>query len=128
VQHPYNAPIYNNLIRLGIDVRLKVADPATEKAVLRNFSFDYRTVSLREARLPGDELWRSFNSAAADKPGSENYAGVKSAAVDDLIKRLLNANDRQELLTTARALDRVLIHSHYFVPWRYLTDHYVIHH
>lgn len=128
VQHPYNAPIYTNLIRLGIDVRIKVADPATERAVLRDFNFDYRSVSLREGRLPGDELWRAFNSAAADRPGSENYIGVRSDVVDHLIRKLLNARDQQEMVTTARALDRVLVHSHYFVPWRYLTDHYVIHH
>jgi microcin C transport system substrate-binding protein len=128
VQHPYNAPIYENLIKLGIDVRIKVADPATEKAVLRDFNFDYRTVSMREARLPGDELWRYFNSAAADQEGSENYAGVKSKAIDQLIQKLLNARDQQQKITTARALDRVLIHGHYFVPWRYLTDHYVIYH
>lgn len=128
VQHPYNAPIYESLIKLGIDVRIKAADPAMEKAVLRDFNFDFRTVNLRESRLPGDELWRSFNSAAADKQGSENYAGVKSKAIDFLILKLLNAGDQQEMITTARALDRVLIHSHYFVPWRYLTDHYVIHH
>lgn len=128
VQHPYNAPIYQNLIRLGINVRIKAADPATERAVLRDFNFDYRTVNMREGRLPGDELWRYFNSAAADKQGSENYAGVKSKAVDYLIQKLLNASDQREMITTARALDRVLIHSHYFVPWRYLTDHYVIYH
>jgi len=126
VQHPYTSPIYLNLITLGIDVRVKVADAATEKAALRNFNFEYRSTSMREARLPGDELWRTFNSKAADKPGSENYTGVKSAAVDDLIQKLLNATSRQELETVAHALDRVLIHSHYFIPWRYLTNHYVI--
>jgi len=126
VQHPYNAPIYQNLVKLGIDVRIKVADPATERAVLRDFNFDYRTVAMRESHLPGDELWRLLNSAAADRPGSENVIGVKSPAVDFLIQKLLNASNDEEMITTANALDRVLIHSHYFTPWRYLTEHYVI--
>jgi microcin C transport system substrate-binding protein len=28
----------------------------------------------------------------------------------------------------AHALDRVLINSHYVIPWRYLTKHYMIYH
>lgn len=128
VQHPYTSPIYQNLRKLGIDVSVRVADQATERARMKNFEFDYRTVNLRESRIPGDELWRQFNSADADRTGSENYAGVKSAAVDHLIQTLMNAESEEQQQTAAKALDRVLIHSHYFIPWRYLTDHYVIYH
>src|SRR5690606_41361556 len=97
-------PIFN---RLGIQVRTNLADAATLRARLRTFEFDYTSVSLREARMPGDELWRVFNSAAADRPGSENLAGVKSPAVDALIQHLLNAGNQEELHTAARELDRV---------------------
>ncbi|ACE82759.1 extracellular solute-binding protein [Cellvibrio japonicus] len=125
-QSPFTDPIYRNLAKIGIQVRNNLADAATLRARLRNFDFDYTSVSLREARMPGDELWRVFNSAAADRPGSENLAGVKSPVVDALIKQLLNAESQQELETLARALDRVLIHNHYFIPWRYLKNHYVM--
>lgn len=127
-QSPFTDPIYHNLNRLGIQVRTNLADAATLRARLRTFEFDYTSVSLREARMPGDELWRVFNSAAADRPGSENLAGVKSPAVDALIQHLLNAGNQEELQTAARALDRVLIHNHYFIPWRYLKNHYVMYH
>jgi peptide/nickel transport system substrate-binding protein/microcin C transport system substrate-binding protein len=125
-QSPFTDPIYRNLAKIGIQVRTNLADAATLRARLRDFDFDYTSVSLREARMPGDELWRVFNSASADRPGSENIAGVKSPVVDALIKQLLNATSQQELETVASALDRVLIHNHYFIPWRYLKNHYVM--
>src|SRR5690606_9796603 len=90
-QSPFTDPIYRNLSKIGIQVQTSLADAATLRARLKNFEFDYTSVSLREARMPGDELWRAFNSAAADRPGSENIAGVKSPVVDALITHLLNA-------------------------------------
>jgi len=81
---------------------------------------------LREARDPGAELWRNFNSAAADLKGSENIVGVKSPVVDALIRKLLEAGSQQELETAAHALDRVLANGYYVLPWRYLTQHYLI--
>ena len=93
---------------------------------MTDFDFDWVSVSLREARMPGAELWRTFNSKDADVPGSENVAGVKSRVVDELINKLLDATSQEELEVTAHALDRVLIHSHYYIPWRYLTNHYLI--
>lgn len=125
-QSPYTDPINLNLSRIGIEVKNNLSDAATTKARLRKFDFDYTSVNLREARMPGDELWRTFNSKTADKPGSDNFAGVKSPAVDFLIQKLLNASSQHELEVTGHALDRVLMHNHYFIPWRYLKNHYVI--
>ncbi len=125
-QNPYTDPIYLNLSKIGVVVKKKLTDAATARKQLTSFDYDYTTLALREARIPGDELWRNFNSKDADRPGSENITGVKSAAVDGLIKNLLNADSQQEQQTAARALDRVLISSHYVIPWRYLDKHYVI--
>jgi len=107
-------------------VNKRVSDAATTRSQMKNFDYDYTTIALREGRMPGAELWRSFNSKDAEVKGSENIAGVKSQVVDDLIQKLLNANSQQELETVAHALDRVLIFNHYVIPWRYLTKHYLI--
>ncbi len=125
-QSPFTDPIYRNLAVVGIVVQKKLSDAATTRRRMNQFDYDYASVSLREARMPGGELWRNFNSKDADVPGSENVAGVKSPVVDELIKKLMDANSQAELETTAKALDRVLIHGHYFIPWRYLTKHYLI--
>ncbi|MFT4246611.1 MAG: extracellular solute-binding protein [Pseudomonas sp.] len=120
--------VYMNMRKAGIVVERRLNDVATERRKLNAFDFDYATLSLRESRMPGEEIWRSFNSAAADVPGSENIAGVRSAAVDALTRQLMAADTEQAQQAAARALDRVLMHQHYFIPWRYLPDHYLIHH
>jgi peptide/nickel transport system substrate-binding protein/microcin C transport system substrate-binding protein len=125
-QNPYLDPYYLNLSRLGITVRKRLTDAPSARQRMNKFDFDFTSISLREGRMPGAELWRTFNSKDADAAGSENVAGVKSRAVDELIQKLLDASSQAELETIAHALDRVLVHSHYVVPWRYLTQHYVI--
>jgi peptide/nickel transport system substrate-binding protein/microcin C transport system substrate-binding protein len=125
-QNPYLDPYYLNLTKLGIVVKKRLTDAPSARQRMNKFDFDFTSIALREARMPGAELWRNFNSKDADVPGSENVAGVKSRAVDELILRLLDATTQADLELTAHALDRVLVHSHYVVPWRYLTHHYLI--
>jgi microcin C transport system substrate-binding protein len=119
---------FYNLKKLGVVINYRTTDPAVDRARLRQFDYDFASISLREARLPGPELLRSFSSREATKPGSDNIVGLQSKPVDELIDRLLNASSQEELETTAHALDRVLTHGHYVVPWRYLKNVYYIHH
>ncbi len=125
-QSPFMDPYYRALGKLGIEVRKKLSDAATGRSRMNNFDYDFATIALREARMPGAELWRNFNSKAAGKPGSENIIGVQSAAVDTLIQKLLDASSQEEQENAGRALDRVLLHGHYILPWRYLKHHYLI--
>jgi len=117
---------YLNLKKLGIIVQEKTSDPATSRNRLKNFDYDFTNFALREARIPSSELWRSFNSEAASKPGSDNIIGVKSPVIDALIKKLMDAESQSEAETIGKALDRVLMHGWYIQPWRYLSDHYVV--
>jgi hypothetical protein len=65
-------------------------------------------------------LWKS---AAADVPGSQNFAGVKDPVVDEIVEMALTAKDRRSLITRIRALDRVLLWGHYVIPnWHSRTD------
>ena len=59
--------------------------------------------------------------AAADEPGSQNYAGIKSKAVDALVDRVIHAEDRDGLVAATHALDRVLLHGYYVIPNWHLT-------
>ncbi len=118
---------YTNLTKIGVVLAQGIADPVTARRKQSEFDFDLAAAALREARMPGAELWRTFNSKDANTPGSENLAGVESPAVDALIQNVLDAKSQRELETAARAVDRVLSHAHYFIPWRYLKQHYVIH-
>ena len=43
-------------------------------------------------------------------------AGIKDPVVDALVETLISADSREELVTAARALDRVLQWGHYVIP------------
>ncbi|MFV3130948.1 extracellular solute-binding protein [Niveispirillum sp. KHB5.9] len=117
---------YLNLTKIGIQLTRRVADPTGDRQKLRQFDFDFTSIALRKARDPAPEIWRNFNSADADVKGSENLAGVKSPAVDALMKALLEADTPEQVKAAAGALDRVLMHNYYVMPWRYLKNHYLI--
>ncbi len=65
---------------------------------------------------PGNEQLDFWGSEAAERPQSQNYAGIKNEAVDKLIDVLITAPDRDTLIAATRALDRVLLHNDYMVP------------
>ncbi|WNV04181.1 extracellular solute-binding protein [Candidatus Methylospira mobilis] len=115
-----------NLQKLGMVLIPRPTDAVADRARMKNFDYDFASVSFREARNPAAELWRNFNSADADVSGSENVIGVKSRVVDELIRKLYETNTQEEQETVAHALDRVLMHGYYVLPWRYLSHHYLI--
>ena len=62
---------------------------------------------------------------SAGEPGSSNYWGVKDPVVDSLIDSLVTAETRADLVSAARALDRMLLHKHLVVPHWYSSTHRV---
>ena len=79
-----------------------------------------------QSSSPGNEQRDFWGSDAARTPGSRNYAGIASPAVDALIESLIAAPDRESLVTRTRALDRVLLWSHLVVPnWHSPVDRLV---
>src|SRR5262249_25130762 len=76
---------------------------------------------------PGIELKNSFGSEAASADGTNNLAGIKDPVVDALIEKVMVAQSRAELVTAARALDRVLRAGHYWVPHWYKAAHHIVH-
>ncbi|HTC02743.1 MAG TPA: extracellular solute-binding protein, partial [Xanthobacteraceae bacterium] len=109
-----------SLERLGIDVTVRTVDEAQYENRLRNWDFDIIIYAWGNTLLPGNELRDDWSSEAADQPGSENIAGIKNPAVDALIDRVISAKNRADLVTAARALDRILLWNHYVVPqWNY---------
>jgi microcin C transport system substrate-binding protein len=72
---------------------------------------------------PGVELKTYWGSEAAKMDGSFNLAGIHDPVVDALNDRVIEAKSRDELITAARALDRVLRAGHYWVPQWYKAAH-----
>ena len=104
------------LARLGIDVTVRSVDDVQYQNRLGNFDFDIIIASWLQSLSPGNEQRDLWSSQAADTHGSRNYVGIKDPAVDALIERVIFARSRGELVAATRALDRVLLWSHYVVP------------
>jgi len=109
-----------SLQRLGITTSVRTVDPSQYENRLRSFDYDMIISSWGESLSPGNEQRSYWGSKAADQPGSRNLIGIKNPAVDALIDRVIFAKDRDELVATTHALDRVLLWNHYVVPhWTY---------
>ncbi|MEI7443906.1 MAG: extracellular solute-binding protein [Burkholderiales bacterium] len=118
-------PWARNLEKLGIRANLRVTDPVLFQKRLDEFEFDVTVVSFPASQTPGNELLDRFGTAAADEKGSDNAMAVRDPAVDALIRTLLSSGSRAELVTAAKALDRVLRSGWYLVPHFYVASHRV---
>jgi microcin C transport system substrate-binding protein len=110
------SPFVNNLKLLGIDASFRMVDDSQYISRVQNFDFDMVIVVLAQSLSPGNEQRDFWGSDAADKPGSRNYIGIKSKAVDALAEAIIFAADREALLTATHALDRVLQWGFYTIP------------
>ena len=109
-------PLIQNLERLGIQASVRVVDVNQYLTRRRNFDFDLMIGSFPQSANPGNEQREYWTSEYADAPRSRNLIGLRNPAVDALVDRLIGADSRQALDTTARALDRVLRWGFYVIP------------
>jgi len=116
----YVLPYREALKRLGIDVNLRIVDDAQYVNRIRSFDFDMITHGWSQTLSPGNEQREYWGSQAAQREGSQNYAGIADPGVDALIDKVIFAKDREELVAATKALDRVLMAHNYVVPqWTY---------
>jgi microcin C transport system substrate-binding protein len=113
-------PYIQDLQRLGIKASVRVVDSAQYKRREDGFDYDIIVDNFAQSNSPGNEQRDFWGSAAAERNGSRNTAGIKNPAVDKLIDRIVFAKDRDDLVAATHALDRVLLWNHYVVPqWHY---------
>jgi microcin C transport system substrate-binding protein len=105
-----------NLEKLGLTVNVRTVDDVQYQNRLRNFDFDIVTYLWPQSLSPGNEQRDYFGSQAADRPGAQNIGGIKNPAIDALIERIIFARDRDELVASCKAMDRVLLWNFYLVP------------
>ena len=114
-----------NLERLGIRVVQRDVDNALFRKRLEDFDFDMTHFGFSASHSPGNELVDRYTSRSADEKGSENLIGLRSPAVDALVRHILQARSREDLVAASRALDRVLMTGHYLVPHYFSRTHRV---
>ncbi|HHJ36046.1 MAG TPA: ABC transporter substrate-binding protein [Gammaproteobacteria bacterium] len=117
------APYAHNLKKLGIETSYRKVDTSLYKRRLDTFDFDMVVTSFSSSVSPGNELMNMFHSSSADIKGSNNLPGIKNPVVDALVLAIIQAKDREAVVTAARALDRVLVFGEYLVPNWYINVH-----
>ncbi|PKR88483.1 hypothetical protein CXZ10_13845 [Pleomorphomonas diazotrophica] len=115
----YMAPYAKALGRIGIDLDYRLVDDAQYQNRTISFDFDMTTEVWGQTLSPGNEQREMWGSKAADQPGSRNTAGIKDAAIDALIDKVIYAGDRAALITATRALDRALLANNFVIPLFY---------
>jgi peptide/nickel transport system substrate-binding protein len=114
-----------SLKRAGIVARVRSVDAVQYDG--RKLAYDFDMIENRwdQSLSPGNEQAFYWGSAAADAPGTRNYMGVKSPAVDAMIAALLRAESQADFVSAVRALDRVLISGVYVVPLFHLPAQWI---
>lgn len=109
-------PYVENLKRIGIDAAVRSVDPAQYANRQRSRDFDVIYSGWAQSLSPGNEQFEYWGSAAADREGSANYAGIADEGIDALIDKIVFASDRDELIAATKALDRVLLAHQFVIP------------
>jgi microcin C transport system substrate-binding protein len=105
-----------DLAQIGAELIPRPVDPSQYQERLRNRDFDIIYTGWGQSLSPGNEQLEYFSSEAADLSASRNFGGIKNPAVDSLIKRIIFAKERDELIAATKALDRVLLWNEYILP------------
>lgn len=124
VEFLMNGPLYEKialryqtqLAKIGIEMSVRPVDSAQYERRLISRDFDMIFTGWAQSSSPGNEQFEFFGSGSADREGSRNYGSIRDPAVDEIIRRLVQAPDRAELEAATAALDRVLLWNHYVVP------------
>lgn len=105
-----------NLRKIGIEATVRSVEPSQFTNRWRSRDFDVMYNAWGESMNPGNEQAEYWGSDAAKREGSQNYSGISDPGVDALIRKVIFAKDRDDLVAATRALDRVLLAHHIVVP------------
>ena len=119
-------PFIDNLEKLGINASLRTIDSSQYQKRVESFDFDMVVFTFSQSLSPGNEQRNFWSSGAADTNGSRNIIGIKNNVIDLLIENLINAKDREDLITISRALDRVLLWNYYVIPQWHISAYRVL--
>lgn len=115
----------SSLARIGVEAQVRLVDEVQYQRRRQKFDFDMMTGSWIASASPGNEQRSRWGSQSASQEASFNLAGVKSEAIDALIKDLLAAKTEDEFVAAARAYDRLLLSGFYIIPLFYAPDLWV---
>ncbi len=115
------------LKRLGIAASVRLVDDAQYAARLIDYDFDMIVNRWAMSLSPGVEQRLYWHSDSAVQPGTRNYMGVTSPAVDAAIAALTVARRSEDFEGAVRALDRALSAGRYVIPFWYAPTSRIAH-
>lgn len=118
-------PYVQSLKKIGINATIRTVDASQFTNRTRSFDYDIIVKLWATSANPGNEQADYWGSAAADRQGSNNLAGIKNPAVDALVRKVIFAPNRDEQVAAARALDRVLLANSYVIPQFYRGELFI---
>jgi microcin C transport system substrate-binding protein len=122
---PHHMPFIKNLGTLGIEANLRIVDPVQYRKRVDDFDFDLTIQRFAFSSTPNDSLRSYFSSQAAAMRGSQNLAGISDPVIDALIDKIIAADNRTNLTTACRVLDRMIRTGRYWVPHWYKASHWL---
>lgn len=118
------SPFIEMLKAVGFDASIRLVDDTQFQARQTDFDFDMIGMGQSFGGTPTrNGLANTFHSSSADVPGSRNFPGTESAAVDAMIDAAGSAETREEFTVAMRALDRVLRARRDWIPNWYAANH-----
>ena len=111
------AQVYIEALKtLGITATLNRIDDAQYKERTSAYDFDM-THYIRSLTLsPGNEQLLYWGAGGVTEPGTRNWMGVNSPAVEAMIAAMLKAPNAEDFTAATRELDRVLTTGRYVIP------------
>jgi len=117
----------DKLKKIGIDLKVRIIDSSQFQNRIQTFDFDAIIFEYYMSLSPGNEQSIYWGSWAANQNGSRNYAGIKHKAIDEIIKKITNAEKRENLIEYTRILDRLLRSGYWMIPLFHDPLHRIAH-
>jgi len=117
-----------SLKRLGMQVTVTAVDSAQYSERTKTYDFGMAHYTRALSLSPGNEQLLYWGRAGVTEPGTRNWMGVDSPAVEAVVNEMLNADGREEFIAATRALDRILTAGRYVIPFWFSPEARVAHH
>lgn len=119
-------PYFYALRLLGITGSIRMVESAQFIHLRQTLAYE---AMLRDASIlmpPVLELFDWYHSESAAQPFSENVSGIANPVVDALVEEAMTVTTLEEMTTTCRALDRVLLWGFHEILLDAINGHHII--
>ena len=108
---------------MGITLNYRTIDLSLYQRRVDSYDFDMMVMSYPQSQSPGNELFSMFHSSVSNKKGSYNLSGINNEYVDKLISKIVYSSSRDDMIISAKLLDRILWNNFYLLPNWYINTH-----